>query len=38
MTGRYRITMLPLLANGMPRVWEAEKRTARRWHLFAETC
>ena len=38
MTGRYRITMLPLLANGLPRVWEPEKRTARRWHLFAETC
>jgi hypothetical protein len=38
MTGRYRIAMLPLLANGMPRVWEPEKRTVRRWHLFAETC
>ncbi len=38
MTGRYRISMLPLLENGMPRTWEPEKRTARRWHLFAETC
>ena len=38
MTGRYRITMLPLLDNGIPRVWESEKRTAQRWHLFAETC
>jgi hypothetical protein len=38
MTGRYRISMLPLLANGMPRICEPEKRTAQRWHLFAETC
>jgi hypothetical protein len=38
MTGRYRISMLPLLDNGIPRVWESEKRTAKRWHLFAETC
>src|SRR5271157_6629890 len=38
MTGRYRITMLPLLDNGVARVWESEKRTAQRWHLFAETC
>lgn len=38
MTGRYRITMLPLLDNGIPRVWESERRTARRWHVFAETC
>jgi hypothetical protein len=38
MTGRYRITMGPLLDNGTPRVWEPEKRTAQRWHLFAETC
>jgi hypothetical protein len=38
MMGRYRITMLPLLDNGIARVWESEKRTARRWHLFAETC
>jgi hypothetical protein len=30
--------MLPLLANGVARVWESEKRTARRWHVFAETC
>jgi hypothetical protein len=38
MTGRYRISMLPLLDNGIPRVYEPEKRTAQRWHLFAETC
>ena len=38
MTGRYRITMLPLLDNGVARVWESAKRTARRWHLFADTC
>lgn len=38
MTGRYRISMVPLLGNGIARVWESEKRTARRWHLFAETC
>lgn len=38
MTGRYRISMLPLLDNGVARVWESEKRTAQRWHLFAETC
>lgn len=38
MTGRYRIAMLPLLDNGVARVWESEKRTAQRWHLFAETC
>jgi hypothetical protein len=38
MTGRYRISMLPLLANGMPRISESEKRTAKSWHLFAETC
>jgi hypothetical protein len=30
--------MLPLLDNGIPRVYEPEKRTAQRWHLFAETC
>jgi hypothetical protein len=30
--------MLPLLDNGIARVWESEKRTARRWHVFAETC
>jgi hypothetical protein len=33
MTGRYRISMVPLLDNGTPRVWEPQ-----RWHLFAETC
>ena len=38
MTGRYRINMPPLLDNGVPRVWEPEKQTARRWHLFAEIC
>jgi hypothetical protein len=38
MTGRYRITILPLLDNGIARVSESEKRAARRWHLFAETC
>jgi hypothetical protein len=38
MTGRYRISMAPLLDNGIPRVWEPEKRTAQRWHLFSETC
>jgi hypothetical protein len=38
MTGRYRIEMLPLLDNGIARVWESEKRNARRWRLFAETC
>jgi hypothetical protein len=38
MTGRYRISMVPLLDNGIPRTWEPEKRTAQRWHLFAETC
>jgi len=38
MTGRYRISMLPLLDNGIPRVYEPEKRTAQRWHLFAQTC
>ena len=38
MTGRYRITMLPLLDSGTPRVWEREKRTAQRWHLFTQTC
>lgn len=38
MTGRYRINMLPLLDNGIARVWESEKRTAERWHLFAQTC
>lgn len=38
MTGRYRISMLPLLDNGIPRGSEPEKRTAQRWHLFAETC
>jgi hypothetical protein len=38
MTGRYKITMPPLLDNSTPRAWEAEKRTAQRWHLFAETC
>lgn len=31
MTGRYRITMLPLLDNGVARVWESEKRMAQRW-------
>jgi hypothetical protein len=30
--------MLPLLDNGTPRAWEPERRTAQRWHLFAETC
>ena len=38
MTGRYRISMLPLLDNGIPHVYEPEKRTAHRWHLFAQTC
>jgi hypothetical protein len=38
MTGRYRINLPPLLDNGTPRVWEPEKRTAQRWHLFADTC
>jgi hypothetical protein len=38
MTGRYRISMVPLLDNGTPRNWESEKRTARRWRLFTETC
>jgi len=38
MTGRYRISMIPLLDSGIPRVWEPEKRTAQRWHLFTETC
>jgi hypothetical protein len=38
MTGKYRISMAPLLANGMPRVWESERRMAKRWHLFVETC
>ena len=38
MTGRYRISMVPLLDNGTPRTWEAEKRTAQRWRLFTETC
>jgi hypothetical protein len=38
MTGRYRISMVPSLDNGIPRVWEPEKRTAQRWHLFTETC
>ena len=38
MTGRYRISMLPLLDNGIARVYEPEKRTAQRWHLFAQTC
>jgi len=38
MTGRYRINMLPVLDNGMPRFWESEERTAQRWHLFVETC
>ena len=38
MTGRYKISMVPLLDNGTPRAWEAEKRTAQRWHLFADTC
>jgi hypothetical protein len=37
-TGRYRISLLPLFDNGISRVWEPEKRTAQRWHLFAETC
>jgi hypothetical protein len=30
--------MLPLLDNGIARVWESEKRTTQRWHLFTETC
>jgi hypothetical protein len=30
--------MRPLHDNGIPRVWESEKRTAQRWHLFTETC
>jgi hypothetical protein len=30
--------MVPLLENGTPRVWERERRTAQRWHLFADTC
>ena len=38
MTGRYKISMVPLLDNGTPRAWESEKRTAQRWHLFADTC
>lgn len=38
MTGRYRISMVPLLDNGIPRASETDKRTARRWHVFAETC
>jgi hypothetical protein len=38
MTGRYRICMLPLLDNGVPRVWEPEKRRAQRWHLFKQAC
>jgi hypothetical protein len=38
MTGRYKITMPPLLANGIPRIREPEKRTAQRWHLFIQTC
>ena len=38
MTGRYRISMVPLLDNGTPRACEPEKRTAQRWHLFTETC
>ena len=38
MTGRYRISMVPLLDNGIPRTWEQLGRTAQRWHLFAETC
>ena len=38
MTGRYKISMVPLLDNGTPRAWKPEKRTAQRWHLFAETC
>jgi hypothetical protein len=38
MTGRYKISMVPLLDNGTPRPWEPEKRTAQRWHLFTETC
>ncbi len=38
MNGRYKISMVPLLDNGTPRAWEPERRTAQRWHLFAETC
>jgi hypothetical protein len=38
MNGQYRISMLALLDSGIPRVWESERRTAKRWHLFAETC
>lgn len=38
MTGRYKISMPPLLAGGISRAWEPEKRTAQRWHLFAQTC
>lgn len=32
MTGRYKITLNSL------RTWEPEKRTARRWSLFVNTC
>jgi hypothetical protein len=38
MNGRYKITLPPLLGNGLPRRWETEKRTAKPWHLFVETC
>jgi hypothetical protein len=38
MNGRYRISMVPLLDNGTLRTCEPEKRTAQRWHLFADTC
>jgi hypothetical protein len=30
--------MRPLLGNGVARAWESDARTARRWHLFVETC
>jgi hypothetical protein len=36
--GRYLISMPQVLGNGVPRSWESERRTAKRWHLFAETC
>jgi hypothetical protein len=32
MTGRYRIILNSL------RIWEPEKRTAKRWSLFVNTC
>jgi hypothetical protein len=30
--------MSAVLGKGVPRNWESERRTAQRWHLFAETC